>query len=99
MFSAIISLLLLGLLIIVHEAGHFLVARRAGVRILRFSMGFGPTLFSWTRGYTEYAVSAIPLGGYVKMAGSSARKLSTNRGSTSPSRSGRVLGSSLPGPA
>ena len=69
MLSTIIALVILGLLIIVHEAGHFLVARRAGVRILRFSMGFGPTLFAWTRGHTEYAVSAIPLGGYVKMAG------------------------------
>ena len=69
MLSTIISLVILGFLIIVHEAGHFLIARRAGVRILRFSMGFGPTLFSWTRGHTEYAVSAIPLGGYVKMAG------------------------------
>ena len=69
MVSTIISLLILGILIIVHEAGHFLLARRAGVRVLRFSMGFGPTLFKWTRGHTEYAVSAIPLGGYVKMAG------------------------------
>jgi regulator of sigma E protease len=63
------ALLVLGGLVIVHEYGHFLVARWAGVRILRFSVGFGPRLFSWTRGHTEYAVSAIPLGGYVKMAG------------------------------
>lgn len=69
MMSAVIALLVLGGLVIVHEVGHFLVARWAGVRILRFSIGFGPRLFSWTRGQTEYAVSAIPLGGYVKMAG------------------------------
>lgn len=69
MLSALIALLVLGGLVIVHEVGHFLVARWAGVRILRFSVGFGPRLFSWTRGHTEYAVSAIPLGGYVKMAG------------------------------
>lgn len=69
MLSALISLLVLGLLVIVHELGHFLVARWSGVRVLRFSIGFGPRLLTWTRGHTEYAVSAIPLGGYVKMAG------------------------------
>ncbi len=63
------SLIVLGLLIIVHELGHLLVARMSGVRVLRFSIGFGPQLFTWTKGHTEYAVSAIPLGGYVKMAG------------------------------
>jgi regulator of sigma E protease len=69
MVSALVSVFILGLLVIVHELGHFLAARRAGVRILRFSVGFGPRLIRWTRGETEYAVSAIPLGGYVKMAG------------------------------
>mgnify|MGYP001571687527 CR=1 FL=1 len=69
MFATLLSLVTLGLLILVHEAGHFVVARWRGVRVLRFSMGFGPRLFTWTRGYTEYAVSLIPLGGYVKMAG------------------------------
>lgn len=69
MLSALISIIVLGLLVIVHEYGHFLVARWSGVRVLRFSIGFGPRLFAWQRGDTEYAVSAIPLGGYVKMAG------------------------------
>ena len=69
MVAALTSLLLLGFLVIVHELGHFLVARWSGVRILRFSVGFGPRVLAWTRGSTEYAVSAIPLGGYVKMAG------------------------------
>ncbi len=69
MVSALVSILVLGLLVIVHELGHFIVARWAGVRILRFSVGFGPRLLTWRRGHTEYAVSAIPLGGYVKMAG------------------------------
>ena len=59
----------LGVLIFVHELGHFLMARRIGVRVLTFSLGFGPKLLSFKRGDTEYAVSAIPLGGYVKMAG------------------------------
>ncbi len=69
MVAPLISIFVLGLLVIVHELGHLLVARWSGVRILRFSVGFGPRLFAWTRGHTEYAVSAIPLGGYVKMAG------------------------------
>jgi regulator of sigma E protease len=59
----------LGILVFVHELGHFLAARRIGVRVLTFSLGFGPKLFGFRRGDTEYCVSAIPLGGYVKMAG------------------------------
>jgi regulator of sigma E protease len=59
----------LGVLIFVHELGHFLMARRIGVRVLTFSLGFGPKLLKIKRGDTEYCVSAIPLGGYVKMAG------------------------------
>ena len=59
----------LGVLIFVHELGHFLMARRIGVRVLTFSLGFGPKILSMKRGDTEYCVSAIPLGGYVKMAG------------------------------
>lgn len=57
------------LLIVVHEAGHYLAARRAGMRVERFSVGFGPVLLSFRRGETEFAVSALPLGGYVKIAG------------------------------
>jgi regulator of sigma E protease len=59
----------LGALVFVHELGHFLVAKRVGVRVQRFSIGFGPVIFSWRRGETEYAISAIPMGGYVKMLG------------------------------
>lgn len=59
----------LGVLIFVHELGHFLMARRIGVRVLTFSLGFGPKILTFRRGDTEYAISAIPLGGYVKMAG------------------------------
>ena len=62
-------LFVLGVLIFVHELGHFLVARRHGVRVLTFSLGFGPKVLKVMRGDTEYCVSAIPLGGYVKMAG------------------------------
>lgn len=69
MFSVIIFLAVLSVLVLVHEFGHFIVARRLGVRVERFSIGFGPKLFSLKRGETEYVVSAIPLGGYIKMAG------------------------------
>ena len=61
-------ILTLGILVTLHEAGHFWVARRCGVKVLRFSVGFGKPLFSWyDRQGTEFAVAAIPLGGYVKM--------------------------------
>jgi regulator of sigma E protease len=59
----------LGVLVFVHELGHFLMARRLGVRVLTFSLGFGPRLFGVVRKGTDYCVRAIPLGGYVKMAG------------------------------
>jgi regulator of sigma E protease len=62
-------LFVLGVLIFVHELGHFMMARRLGVRVLTFSLGFGPKILKFQRGDTEYCVSAIPLGGYVKMAG------------------------------
>jgi regulator of sigma E protease len=59
----------IGVLVFVHELGHFLAARRVGVRVLAFSVGFGPRLLGFTRGGTEYKIAAIPLGGFVKMAG------------------------------
>src|SRR5262245_6741593 len=62
----------LGVLVFVHELGHFLTAKRLGVKVLRFSIGFGPVLWRWKSGETEYALSAIPLGGYVKMLGEEA---------------------------
>jgi regulator of sigma E protease len=67
--STLAFLFVLGVLIFVHELGHFLMARRIGVRVLTFSLGFGPKLLRFKRGDTEYCLSAIPLGGYVKMAG------------------------------
>ena len=62
------TLITLGVLVAFHEFGHFWVARRCGVKVLRFSIGFGTPLFSWRdRLDTEYVIAAIPLGGYVKM--------------------------------
>ncbi len=69
MTSILAFVFVLGVLIFVHELGHFLMARRIGVRVLTFSLGFGPKLISFRRGDTEYCISAVPLGGYVKMAG------------------------------
>ncbi|HEY6359527.1 MAG TPA: RIP metalloprotease RseP, partial [Vicinamibacterales bacterium] len=69
MTTLLAFLFVLGVLIFVHELGHFLAARRLGVRVLTFSLGFGPKVLKVKRGDTEYAISAIPLGGYVKMAG------------------------------
>ncbi len=62
-------LIVLGVLVFFHELGHFLVARYFGVGVEKFSLGFGPRLFGKTIGMTDYRVSAIPLGGYVKMVG------------------------------
>ncbi len=59
----------LSILILVHEFGHFITARRMGVKIERFSFGFGPVVFALKRKETEYCLSLIPVGGYVKMAG------------------------------
>lgn len=69
MTSLLIFVLFLGPLVFFHELGHFLFAKYFGVRVETFSIGFGPKLFKFKRGDTTYAVSAIPLGGYVKMFG------------------------------
>ncbi len=68
--STVIELLIvLGIMVLVHEFGHFAVAKLCGIRVEVFSIGFGKRLFGFRRGDTEYQVSAIPLGGYVKMSG------------------------------
>ena len=68
--STVIELLIvLGIMVLVHEFGHFAVAKLCGIRVEVFSIGFGKRLFGFRRGDTDYQISAIPLGGYVKMAG------------------------------
>jgi regulator of sigma E protease len=69
MDTAIGIVLVLGVIILVHEWGHFIVARRFGVRVDVFSIGFGPRLFGFKWGATDWRLSAVPLGGYVRMAG------------------------------
>jgi len=64
-----VALLVLGVIIVIHELGHFLVAKLFKIKVETFSVGFGPRLFGFRRGETDYRISALPLGGYVKMAG------------------------------
>jgi regulator of sigma E protease len=80
MSSILAFVFVLGVLIFVHELGHFIMARRIGVRVLTFSLGFGPKLLSFKRGDTEYCISAVPLGGYVKMAGENPEDARTGAG-------------------
>lgn len=65
------GIILLGVLVAFHELGHFLFAKALGVRVLTFSIGFGPKIWGFTKGETEYRLSAIPLGGYIRMFGES----------------------------
>ena len=63
------TFVVLGVLIFVHELGHFMAAKSVGIEVQRFSIGLGPTMFGFRRGETEYVISWVPLGGYVKMGG------------------------------
>ncbi len=72
----------LGVLIIVHELGHFVMARLAGVGVERFSIGFGPVLWRYRGKETEYCLSLVPMGGYVKMVGDDENPLEGGRGAT-----------------
>lgn len=69
MTSLFSFLVVLSILIFIHELGHYFLARILGVGVERFSIGFGPKLVGWTSGRTDFRISAIPLGGYVKMVG------------------------------
>ena len=69
MTTVLAFLFVLGVLVFVHELGHFLAAKRVGIRVIKFQLGFNPTIASFRRGDTEYGIGALPLGGYVKMAG------------------------------
>ncbi|MEQ9619090.1 MAG: RIP metalloprotease RseP [Deltaproteobacteria bacterium] len=69
MTAIIAFIFVIGILVFIHELGHFLLAKWSGVRVEKFSLGFGKKLFGFKRGETEYLVCALPLGGYVKMYG------------------------------
>jgi regulator of sigma E protease len=68
-WTAMLAILALGVLIVVHEGGHYLVARWSGMRVDRFSIGLGPKIWGFKHGETEFQVSAIPFGGFVQIAG------------------------------
>src|ERR1700752_945236 len=67
--SVVAAIAIFAVLVVVHETGHFLVAKRLGVRVLRFSIGYPPRIFGIRHGETDYALGATPLGGYVRMLG------------------------------
>src|SRR2546423_13178102 len=69
LLSIVAAVAIFAILIVVHEAGHFFVAKRVGVRVVRFSIGYPPRIFGIRRGETDYALGATPLGGYVRMLG------------------------------
>lgn len=69
MLTVVAGIIMLGVLVFIHELGHFVVAKMNDVKVLKFSLGFGPRLISRTWGETEYLICAIPLGGYVQMLG------------------------------
>ncbi len=74
MVTMIAGTILLGVLIFFHELGHFVVAKACGVRVLVFSLGFGPRIFGFRYGDTDYRLSLLPLGGYVRMYGDDMRE-------------------------
>jgi regulator of sigma E protease len=84
--SIVSMLIVLGIMVLVHEAGHFFAAKACGVRVEVFSIGFGPRLFGVTRGDTDYRVCLLPLGGFVKMAGEMGGEASSGDPAEFPSR-------------
>jgi regulator of sigma E protease len=98
---ALVVVLAFGVLVFVHELGHFLAARASGMRVERFSIGFGPVVFARKRGDTEWAVSAIPFGGYVRIVGMSPEEKVEpgDLGSYSNQPAWRRFGVILAGPA
>ena len=77
MLSIIIFIIILLILVLVHEAGHFIVAKLSGMRVDEFAFGFPPKLFSWKKGETTYSLNSIPLGGYVKIYGEDGNDMGT----------------------
>ena len=69
LLTIVSAVFVFGLLVLVHEWGHFITAKMTGMRVDEFAIGFGPKLLDWRRGETLYAIRAIPLGGYNRIAG------------------------------
>ena len=95
--TILVTILVLGVLIFVHELGHFAAAKSVGIDVPRFSIGLGPKMVGFRRGETEYVLSWIPLGGYVKMAGMADEEVtSTLEGGGDPEQAART--EARPGP-
>lgn len=77
LFTILITIVVLGVLIFVHELGHFVAAKAVDIEVPRFSIGLGPKMVGFRRGETEYVISWLPLGGYVKMAGMADEQVSS----------------------
>src|SRR5271168_2030520 len=101
--ATLATLVVLGIMVLVHEFGHFITAKAFGVRVEVFSIGFGKRLFGFKRGDTDYRVSLLPLGGYVKMSGEQAGDgvpvtSTANQGDASADESGNAQKGNLSDP-
>ena len=97
MLAWLAPILVLGLVVFVHELGHFLAAKWTGVYAPRFSVGFGPALWKMRRGETEYVVAALPLGGYVRMASRDDETMALIEGGGSPEGTAKGHGDEVQG--
>lgn len=97
--TIILAILALGFLIFIHELGHFFAAKRCGIRVEKFSIGFGPRLFGFRRGETDYCISALPFGGFVKMAGESPDEQKGEEGEFASAPVGHRIFVAIAGPA
>ena len=97
--TIILAILALGFLIFIHELGHFFAAKRCGIRVEKFSIGFGPSLIGFRRGETEYCISALPFGGFVKMAGESPEEQKGEEGEFASAPVGHRIFVAIAGPA
>ena len=97
--TIVLAILALGFLIFIHELGHFFAAKRCGIRVEKFSIGFGPRLFGFRRGDTDYCLSALPFGGFVKMAGESPDEQKGEAGEFASAPVGHRIFVAIAGPA
>ena len=96
--TIILAIFALGFLIFIHELGHFFAAKRCGIRVEKFSIGFGPRLIGFRRGETDYCVSALPFGGFVKMAGENPEEQKGEEGEFASSPVGHRIFVAIAGP-
>ena len=98
--DALVVVVVLGIMIFIHELGHFMAAKSFGVRVLVFSLGFGKSLLHLKRGDTDYRISALPFGGYVKMAGDDPSEVRQGEsGNSCPNPAGSAFVIVVMGPA